>query len=225
MLDEKYRPEKISDVVGQPTVVKMIQSLVNKAKLEPEYMLPHLLFEGPPGVGKTSTAHAIARELDVEVKELNASLYRTIETVRETILKFARHASLYQKRKVIILDEVDGLWADAQISLNRVMEKLHHNVIFILCCNDSKKVNRTLKSRCANVHFLPLQEKDMIEALSNICRTENMQFQRKSLESIVRSAEGDLRQAINNLELQQEVLNSPLYVAANERAGKILREI
>lgn len=194
MLVEKYRPKKLSEIIGQPEVVKRLQELVNKGTY------PHLLFHGPPGCGKTSAAYAFASEVNIPIVELNASDDRGINVVREKIKSIAFTAS----RKILLLDEADSMTSDAQHALRRTMEKSRYTV-FILTCNELYKIIDALKSRCSIFEFRRLSDVDVASVLLKIIKHESVEV--KSLEDvkevvkiIVKYVNGDLRKAINILE-------------------------
>ena len=173
---EKYRPEKVDDVAHQDEVVKTLKTSILQGNL------PHLLFHGPPGTGKTTTILAVARELfgpelyKSRILELNASDERGISVVREKVKSFAQGAVGGQKTsgypcprfKIIILDEADTMTPDAQSALRRVIE-LHSKVTrFCLICNYVTRVIEPLASRCAKFRFKNLPIDSMISRLEHI---------------------------------------------------------
>ncbi|HYA32814.1 MAG TPA: replication factor C small subunit [Candidatus Bathyarchaeia archaeon] len=196
---EKYRPRKLSEVVGQDEVVKRLQSYV---KIE---NMPHLMFAGAAGTGKTSAAIALARELYGDVwqsnfTELNASDERGIEVVRNKIKNFARTAPVGAPFKIIFLDEADSLTPDAQSALRRTMESYSLSCRFILSCNYSSKIIEPIQSRCAVYRFKPLGETELAAQMRNIAKKEHLQISSEALSAIGYVAGGDLRRAINTLQ-------------------------
>jgi len=199
---EKYRPKKLDDVVDQEEVVEALKGFVSRGSI------PHLLFAGPAGTGKTTTAIAVAHELFGEGEafrrnylELNASDERGIDTIRTKVKDFARAMSFGDAPfKIIHLDEADSMTADAQHALRRVMELYSDNVRFILACNYSSKIIEPIQSRTAVFRFNPLPDEAIKERLRFIAEREEVKYEEEGLDAIVYVAEGDLRRAINLLQ-------------------------
>ncbi|MEM3422125.1 MAG: replication factor C small subunit [Candidatus Bilamarchaeaceae archaeon] len=197
---EKYRPKKLSEVVGQKETVETLKAYVKAGNM------PNMLFSGPPGVGKTTCALALAHEIygkDISGNflELNASDERGIDVVRGRIKDFARSVSLGGVPfKIIFLDEGDALTADAQQALRRTMESYSKVTRFIISANYSSKIIEPLQSRCAIFRFLPIEEKDVKKALEHIAKEEKLKVDEEALSAIYYVSEGDMRKAINILQ-------------------------
>ncbi len=197
---EKYRPRKLEEMVGQKDIVARLQSYVKTGDL------PHLLFTGSAGVGKTTAAVALARELfgdawQTNFREMNASDERGIDVVRNQIKQFARTSPLAGASfKVLFLDEADALTPDAQAALRRTMETYAQTCRFILSCNYSSKIIDPIQSRCAIYRFGPLDREAVVEEIRRIAAHEGLTVTDGALDAIVYIAQGDMRKAINALQ-------------------------
>jgi len=195
---EKYRPSKLSEIVNQTEIIGSLEALIK----DPTDM-PHLMFSGSAGVGKTTTALCIARQILGEYSkdytlELNASDERGIGMVREKVKKFSRYAGMVDVPfKIIILDEADEMTSDAQTALRRIIEDTAKYCRFILIANNISKIIEPIQSRCAIFKFTSIPEEDMINHLENIAKKEKVKSDKKGLKAIYDYSEGDLRHAIN----------------------------
>ncbi len=198
---EKYRPKTLAEVVGQDEVVARLKGYVRAGNL------PHLLFAGPAGTGKTTCAIALARGLYGEgwrgsFLELNASDERGIAVVRTKIKEFARTAAIRERMfKIIFLDEADALTADAQAALRRTMERHTQTCRFILSCNYSSRIIEPIQSRCAVFRFRPIRAEDMARHLRSIGEREGLKLTEEGLEALQYVSEGDMRRGINSLQV------------------------
>ncbi|MEK6877279.1 MAG: replication factor C small subunit, partial [Thermoproteota archaeon] len=199
---EKYRPEKISSIINQKEVIGSLKSLLKNTS-----EMPHLMFSGSAGVGKTTTAMCLAREIlgdhwKDHTLELNASDERGINMVRDRVKKFARFSGWDTKIpfKIIILDEADEMTSDAQTALRRIIEDTARYCRFILIANNISKIIEPLQSRCAVFKFTRISEDEIISHLEEICKKEKIKFDQKGLKTIYDYSEGDMRHSINILQ-------------------------
>jgi len=196
---EKYRPERLEGVVGHEAIISRVQSYVERDDL------PHLLFAGPAGTGKTATAQAIAKQLYGEdwqenFLELNASDERGIDVVRERIKDFARTSFGGYNYRIIFLDEADALTSDAQSALRRTMEQFSKNTRFILSCNYSSKIIDPIQSRTAVFRFSPIADEAVIDRMKTIAENEGIEYTDAGMDALAYAADGDMRRAINALQ-------------------------
>ncbi len=197
---EKYRPKSLSDVVDQEDIISTLKEFVEKKNI------PNMLFSGPPGIGKTATALALAQDLygenwRVYTLELNASDERGIDMVRTTLKNYARTRVMGEiPFKIIILDEADMMTSEAQHALRRTMEKFADISRFILICNYPSKIIEPIQSRCAVFRFKKLTEEAVKKRLMYIAEKEGVDLKEDGLHAIFEISEGDLRKAINLLQ-------------------------
>jgi replication factor C small subunit len=200
MWAEKYRPKSLKKIINQKEIVDRLQSFA-KAK-----NVPHCIFAGPPGTGKTTAALCLARDLYGEgyrehLMELNASDERGIKIVRETVKTFARTRSIGEiPFKILILDEADNMTSDAQQALRRTMERFTETCRFIMIANYSGKIIEPLQSRCAPFRFSYMSQQDQNRYLRNIIEKENIKILDEGYDAIFEVAGGDLRRATNTLQ-------------------------
>lgn len=199
---EKYRPQKITDLVNQKEIIGSLTSLLKNVS-----EIPHLLFSGSAGVGKTTLAICLCKQILGDgwkeyTLELNASDERGIGMVRERVKKFSRFAGLDSNIpfKIIILDEADEMTSDAQTALRRIIEDAAKTCRFILIANNVSKIIEPIQSRCAVFKFTRIAEKDVIAQIKEIAKKEKIKSDDDGLKAIYDYTEGDLRHAINLLQ-------------------------
>ena len=198
---EKYRPKSLDEVVGQEEIVERLQAYAKTGNL------PHLLFAGPAGTGKTTCAIALARDMFGEnwrqnYFELNSSDERGIDTVRTKVKEIARLAPFGGTNfKIIFLDEADNLTADAQAALRRTMETYSKTSRFILSANYSSRLIEPIQSRTAVFRFRPLKPEAIAEYIGRIAKAEKVKITDDGMEALVYVAEGDMRRAVNALQV------------------------
>ena len=215
---EKYRPKVYSELVGQQDIIQRVESLTNSLNI------PHLLFAGPAGTGKSTMALIVVKELFKEnwkenYLELNASDERGINVVREKVKSFARTKSLGDVSfKVIFLDEADALTPEAQQALRRTMENYSNTCRFVLSCNYSSKIIDPIQSRCAIFRFKLLEKRDIDRYIMRIAEKEGITITPGALEMLYEGSEGDCRKATNLLQstasispsISEELINTVL---------------
>lgn len=227
---EKYRPRTFNDIIGQDAIISRIRMFITSKNM------PHLLFAGPPGVGKTTTALAVARELYGEqwksnFLELNASDERGIDVVRNKVKDFARTRALSDAPfKIIYLDEADALTREAQQALRRTMENYTNTCRFILACNYSSKIIEPIQSRCAIFRFKPLIDEDIEKLIDHVTEKEGVTITRDGKDVLIELSEGDCRRVENLLQssatvaktVTPDVLYSIAAIARPQEVAKII---
>jgi replication factor C subunit 2/4 len=211
---EKYRPNKLEEVIQQDEVIKVLQQTVKTGEL------PHLLFHGPSGTGKTTTILATAKQLfgphriEERVMELNASDDSGIKVVRNVIITFAKTAigtadPNYPSPpfKIVILDEADAMTPEAQAALRKVMETNSEITRFCFICNYDAQIIPPIVSRCTKFRFKPISEKSIVDRLTFIASAENLTISRNGIKKIAEISGGDMRQSIMMLQNLKYISN------------------
>jgi replication factor C subunit 2/4 len=198
---EKYRPVFLDDVVGNTETIERLKIIAKDGNM------PHVIISGMPGIGKTTSVLCLARQLlgdayKEAVLELNASDERGIDVVRHRIKGFAQKKVTLPpgRHKLVILDEADSMTSGAQQALRRTMELYSATTRFAFACNQSNKIIEPLQSRCAILRYARLTDPQVVKRLYQICRAEAVDYSDDGIAALVFSAEGDMRQAINNLQ-------------------------
>ena len=223
---EKYRPQKFEDIMGQQEIIKRVRSLVQSLNI------PHLLFAGPAGIGKSTLALIIVKTLFQEswrenYLELNASDERGIDVVRQKVKDFARTKAIGSVPfKVIFLDEADALTKEAQQALRRTMENYSNTCRFILSCNYSSRIIDPIQSRCVTFRFRLLEKKDISRVMEKIAQAEKLSLFPEVFETLYETSEGDCRRAINLLQATASIspnINSEMInmIASNTKPADV----
>ena len=226
---EKYRPQEFSEVKGQREIVKRIKAFVELQNI------PHLLFAGPAGVGKTTLALVIAKKLFKDrwhqnFLELNASDERGIDIIRNKVKDFARTRAIGDVPfKIIYLDECDALTREAQQALRRTMENYTQNCRFILSANYSSKIIDPIQSRCAMFRFKPLGKEEIFTIIEHIEKEEKIKINEKAKEALYDVSEGDARKVNNILQssaaISKDITEETIYSMASVAKPKEVDEV
>ncbi|HJX05298.1 MAG TPA: replication factor C small subunit [Candidatus Nanoarchaeia archaeon] len=226
---EKYRPQDFDEVKGQDEIVKRVEAFVKKKNM------PHLLFAGPAGVGKTTLSLVVARKLfgdrwHENFLELNASDERGIDVIRVKVKDFARTRAIGDfPFKIIYLDECDALTKDAQQALRRTMENYTQTCRFILSCNYSSKIIDPIQSRCSVFRFKPLPKEDIYKIIDKIAKAEELHIDAKAKESLFEISEGDCRKLENIMQssaaIKDKITEELIYSIASAAEPKEINDV
>lgn len=212
---EAYRPTNFESVVLDPLNKKILQNIINTS------YFPNLLLYGPPGTGKTTTIINLVNSYQEKMNQknkslmihLNASDERGIDIIRNQINQFVNSKSLFQDgMKFVILDEVDYMTKNAQQALRYLLQNYSTSIRFCLICNYISKIDEGLQNEFLRLRFNQLPENDIVGFLSNIVKSEKLNFTDESLHLIQRLYKSDIRSMINFMQSNQNILNTKFYI-------------
>ncbi|KAJ3228157.1 replication factor C subunit 4 [Clydaea vesicula] len=185
---EKYRPTILKDIVGNNETIQRLQIIANDGNM------PNIIISGSPGIGKTTSILCLAHELlGSSYKEKVKLKYKSFNSGSKVTLPPGR-------TKIVILDEADSMTSGAQQALRRTMEIFSHTTRFALACNISSKIIEPIQSRCAILRYNRLSDLELLKRLKEICEFEKVEYTSEGLEALIFTSEGDMRQAVNNLQ-------------------------
>lgn len=191
---ERYRPTKLSEYVGNEHLKETIGEFIKNGDV------PHLLFYGKPGTGKTTLGKLIANAIDCDLLMINASDENGIDIIRNKIKNFASTVG-FRNSKVIMLDEADFLTIQAQSTLRNLMETFSRHCRFILTCNYVERINPAIRSRCQEFQIIPPSKKEVAVQVVEILKSEKIEFDIHDIVPIVDAAYPDIRKIINTVQL------------------------
>lgn len=191
---EHYRPNKLSDYIGNDYLKRKIEQYINTGDV------PHLLLYGNAGTGKTTLAKIIASSIDCDVMIINASDENNVDTIRNKVKSFASTVS-FKQLKIIILDEFDYMTQNAQAILRNLMETYSNHCRFILTCNYIEKVISPIQSRCQTFKIEPPSKKDVAVHIAHILQDEMVEFEIADIGKLINNSYPDIRKIINTCQL------------------------
>ena len=206
---EKYRPTELASYLGNPVLIDSVKKYITNNDV------PHLLYYGTPGTGKTSLAKLIANTLKCDYLYINASDENNVENIRTKVKDFASTTG-FSDLKIIILDEADYLTHNSQAALRNIMETYVASTRFILTCNYLEKISDALTSRCQCTNVTPMSKKDVAILLKNILTAENVKYTMEDLGYIVNTYYPDIRKVLNFA--QQSVVDNTIQITELQSA-------
>lgn len=225
---ERFRPESLDDVIGHEQSVERLKKYVDDPSI------PHMLFAGPPGTGKTAATVAFARDVfgpswKSNMMEMNASDERGIDTIRDKVKRFARSSPVGEAPyQIIFLDEADQLTKAAQASLRRIMEEYSDGTRFFLTCNYPNQIIEAIQSRCSVFRFGRLSDEEIRSICNTVIEREGLEVSDEAFEIIVQGSNGDARKVINTLQQSAfggKITEDTVSVASNAVDDSIVAEI
>jgi len=198
---EKYRPSTLDEYVFRDeTQRNQVQSWVTQGSI------PHLLFSGAPGVGKTTLAKILINQLDIDpydILEINASRENSVEVIRDRITNFVQ-TQPFGRLKIVLLDEADYMSPHGQAALRGVMETYHITARFILTCNYPNRIIPALHSRCQGFHIERVDVTEFTARVATVLVTENVDFDLDTLDTYVKASYPDLRKCLNMVQMNSQ---------------------
>lgn len=215
---EKFRPSKMDDIISQKNNINILKTLITNR------IMPHMIFSGSSGTGKTSTIMTCIKELygpsyNTMTMIINASEERGIDVVRDKIKKFVASKGIFSYNsklfKMIILDEADSMTINAQLLLSTIIDKYYFNVRFCFICNYIKKIIPSIQSRCVVFRFKPLNNDMIINKVNNIIKDMGINISSDAINTILRIAKGDMRKVLNTLQAAHMIKESNNIIDSN----------
>lgn len=191
---EKYRSQILEDYVGNESIKDFIQECIAKNDI------PHMIFSGPPGTGKTTLAKIIVNSIDCDYLYINATDERSMDVMRDKVKGFASSAS-FKSLKVVILDEADFIRIDSQALLRNVIETFSLNTRFILTCNYVERIIDPIQSRCQVLNIIPPSKKDIATHMAIILDKEEIEYEAQDLVKVVNKFYPDLRKTLGTCQI------------------------